>query len=144
MEVPVATDMVPFTVMLLLIVFSPPPEKVTLLKVVEVADKVWFPAPPKTTVLVSATKFEPVPFHAEVETEFTFNVLDPPFKVPAVSEIFPEKVCVRPLPRLNVPPAPLIVSAPALTLLVKVAVPPVFVMDTVPVVVNPEMDWLTV
>ena len=74
--------------------------------------------------------------------EFALSVLRrPPFKVPAVSVMSPEKVCVRLVPKFSVPPDPLIVSAAPLTAPVKVAVPPVFVMETAPVVVNPAMLW---
>ena len=56
------------------------------------------------------------------------------------------KVSGVPLPRLSVPPEPLIVSPAPLTFPVaeptpvNVAVPADLVMDTVPVVVNPPID----
>ena len=73
---------------------------------------------------------------------FSFRVLNPPFKVPAVRVITPLKVCdnpVIPASRLSVPPDPLRVSAPPFKLPVKVAVPVVFDIVTVPVVVNAPM-----
>ena len=67
------------------------------------------------------------------------RMLDPRFSVPAVLVSVPVNVCVNPAPRFSVPPEPLIVNAPPLTLPVNVAVPAVFVIDTVPVVVKPSM-----
>ena len=54
----------------------------------------------------------------------------------------PVKACVKPAPAtpvsmFRVPPEPFIVKAPPLTLPVRVAVPPVLSIDTVPVVVKP-------
>ena len=100
--------------------------------------------PPKTTVLVPATKTEPVPFQAVALVAFSFKVLEPPFKVPAVKVTTPLKVCVRLAPRFNVPPDPLMVNPAPFTLPVKVVVPAVLVNETVPVVVNPVMLWADV
>ena len=65
--------------------------------------------------------------------------LDPPFSVPLVLVHVPVKTCVKDVPRLRVPPLPLIVSPVPLILPSNVAMPPVFVIETVPVVVNPPM-----
>lgn len=116
-------------------VFVPELEKVRLLNVEAVA-RVWA-TPPKFTVPVPALKFVPVPLQAVALVEFSLRVLESPFKVPAVSVTSPVKVWVRPVPRLIVPPEPLMFRAPPLTLPVSVAVPPVLVIDTVPVVVKP-------
>jgi hypothetical protein len=51
----------------------------------------------------------------------------------------PEKVCV-PETKFKVPPVPLIVNPPPFTLPVNVAVPAVFNILTVPVVVKAGMD----
>jgi len=71
------------------------------------------------------------------------EVAVPPSRVPAVLVQVPENVCDNPLPRLSVPPVPLMVSPTPVTAPVKVATPLLFVMETVPEVVNPEMDWFT-
>ena len=65
----------------------------------------------------------------------------PPSSVPAVLVQVPENVCDNPLPRLSVPPVPLIVRPTPLTALVNVATPADLIIDTVPVVVKPFMDW---
>ncbi len=65
-----------------------------------------------------------------------FSVLELPRSAPLVLVQAPVKVCVKPAPRFRVPPEPLNVKAPPLTLPVNVAVPAVLVMDTVPVVVK--------
>jgi len=44
----------------------------------------------------------------------------------------------------NVPPLPLMVRPPPLTEPCKVAVPAVLVIETKPVVVNPERDWVAI
>ena len=72
------------------------------------------------------------------------KVLEPPFNVPAVLVHVPEKVCVNPEPKFKVPPVPLIVNPAPFMFPVKVAVPPVFVMEIKPVVVKPFTDWLAV
>ena len=118
-------------------VLVPEPEKTRLLKVVvPVAEIVWFPAAPRFTVPVPGVNRVAVPLQAFVLTEFSFSVLEPPLREPAVRVTIPVNVWVRPLPRLSVPPEPLIVKAAPLTLPVSVAVPPVFDMVTVPVVVK--------
>jgi len=68
-----------------------------------------------------------------------FNVLELPRSVPLENVQAPVNVCVNPAPRSRVPPDPLSVNAPPLTLSVSVAVPAVFVIDTAPVVVNPSI-----
>ena len=108
------------------------------------ADIVCAPAAPNITVLAPCVKRVPVPFQAVAVAEFTFTVLVLPFSVPAVSVISPVKVCVRAAPRSSVPPVPLIVSAAPLIFPETVAVPPVLVMLTGPVVVKPPMVWAAV
>lgn len=91
----------------------------------------------KFTVPVPAVNVPDVTFNDPL----TLSMLNkPPFRVPLVSVTL-LTVCVKPLPRFSVPPAPLMVSAPALafTLPVSVAVPLVLVMVTKPVVVKPAM-----
>lgn len=86
-----------------------------------------------------AVNVAPVPVTAVPANE-RFNVLEvPPFSVPLVKVKTPVKVCDKEVPRLSVPPAPLIVNAPPLSAPVNVAVPAVLVIETVPVVVKPEM-----
>ena len=130
------------TVIAALSVFTPLPEKVRLLNVVAVA-MVWL-TPPKFTVLVPAVKFVPVPFQAVAVVALAFNVLEPPFKVPAVRAISPVNVWVKAVPKLSVPPAPFIVNAPPLTAPVNVAVPAVFNIETFPEVVKPPIFWFAV
>ena len=78
------------------------------------------------------------------DTEPTiFNVLEPPYNVPAARVTTPVNVCVKPLPRLRLLP-PLMVSPAPLTLPVNVAVPLVLVIETKPVVVKPAMLWAPV
>lgn len=103
---------------------------------------VWA-APPKTTVLVPAVKFAPVPPQAVVLVAFSLIMLEPPLSVPAVRVTTPVNVCVKPAPRLSVPPAPLMVSAAPFTLPVNVAVPAVLVKVVVPVVVKPPIEFVT-
>ena len=69
-----------------------------------------------------------------------FNVLESPSNraVPDRDQT-PEKVWVNPLPSLSVPPLPVIASPAPPTFPVKVAVAAVFVIETLPVVVNPAM-----
>ena len=88
-------------------------------------------------VLVFAVKTVPVPFQAVVVALLSFKVLEPPFKEPAVSVTSPEKVWVRPTPRLSVPPAPFMVKPAPLTDPVKVTDPAVLTQFTSPVVVKP-------
>ena len=124
-----------FTVQLaVVIVLVPDPGKVRLLKVVGEAESVWLPAAPKLTVPVPALKTEPSPFQADVLMAFSFRILDPPFKVPAVSVITSVKVCVNGVPasRIKVPAGPLMVSPAPFIFPVKVAVPPVLDIVTVP------------
>lgn len=127
---------VPLATVAELKVFVPVPAKVTTLNVVALTESVWA-APPKLTVPVPAVNSEPVPPQAVALVLFSFNVLDPPLSVPAESVTSPVNVWVKPEPRLSVPPTPLIVNPAPPTLPPKVAVPPVFVIDTRPVVVNP-------
>ena len=117
-------------------VFVPDPAKVRMLNVVADAERVWA-APPKLTVPVPALKLLPVPPHAVALVLFSLSVLVSPFKVPAVRVTSPVNVCVKPVPKSSVPPVPLIVSPAPPTLPVNVAVPPVFVIETNPVVVKP-------
>ena len=72
------------------------------------------------------------------------RVLDPPCSVPLLLVQFPVKVCTRPAPRFRVPPSPLVVRDPPLTFPVRVAVPAVFIMVTVPVVVKSSIFWAAV
>ena len=131
------------TVVLLAIVFVPEVPRVRLLKVVVVPIP-WFPDPPKTTVPVPGLKREPVPLHADDDTEFTFSTAVLSASAPAVSAMFPLNVCVSPAPRLRVPPAPLIVSVAPVTPPVNIALPPVFVIETAPVVVKLPRFWIAV
>ena len=62
-----------------------------------------------------------------------------PLSEPLVLVHVPVNVCVKPAPRSSVPPFPLRVNAPPFTLPSNVAIPLVFVIDTVPVVVKPSM-----
>ena len=118
-------------------IFVPEPEKIRLLNVVvPVAEIVWFPAAPRFTVPVPGVKRVAFPFQAFMLTEFSFSVLEPPFREPAVRVTIPVNVWVRLLPRLRVPPFPFKVRAPPFTLPVSEAVPLVFDMVTVPVVVK--------
>ena len=68
----------------------------------------------------------------------------PPLRVPLVRVQVPVMVWVRPVPKLRVPPTPLMVRLVALRLPVRVAVPAVLAMVTVPVVEKPAMFWATV
>jgi hypothetical protein len=86
-------------------------------------------------VLVSAVNVAPVP----LALPFIFNVLELPRSAPLVLVHVPLNVCVKLVPRSSVPPTPLMVSPAPFTLPVNVAVPAVFVIDTVPVVVKPTM-----
>ncbi len=106
------------------------------------ADNVCAPAAPKLTVPVPGTNTLPVPLQAVVLTIFAFNVLDPPFNVPAVKITVPIVVCNSPAPRFIVPPVPFIVIPVEFTLPVNVTTPPVLVHDNLPVVINPPMVWL--
>ncbi len=98
---------------------------------------------------VDAVKLVPVPVQVEVVVPLAFNMLEPPFKVPAVRATLPVNVCVKLTPRLSVPPVPLMVNPAPFTLpvvdpeAVNVAVPAVLVIDTVPVVVKPPMVFVT-
>ena len=51
-----------------------------------------------------------------------FNVLVPPFNVPAVLAQTPLNVCVNPVPKFNVPPGVFIINPAPFTFPVKVAV----------------------
>ena len=70
-----------------------------------------------------------------------YKVDEPQSSVPAALDQFPEKVWLRLVPRFRIPPVPLMVSPAPETPLWKVAVPEVFVIDTFPAVVKPEMVW---
>ena len=140
---PLLTVSVPLTVVAELNVLVDEPENVRLLKVVAEAESVCA-TPPKLTVPVPAVNNEPVPFHAVVLVAFSLRVLELQFNVPAVRLTVPEKVWVKPEPRFNVPPLPLIVKAAPFTLQVNVAVPAVFDIVTVPVVVNAPILWVAV
>lgn len=100
--------------------------------------------PPNITVEVSAVNTDPVPVQAVALVAFSFKVLDPPFNVPAVSVTTPEKVCVKPTPKLSVPPEPFIVNAAPLRLPAAIATPEVLDMVTLPVVVNEPIRWVAV
>jgi len=123
-------------------VIVPVMAKVRLLKVVDEAERVWFPGAPKITVPVPAANNDPIPPQAVALVELSFNVLEPPFRLPAVRVTSPENVWVNPVPRFNVPPVPLIVNPAPLIEPCMVAVPAVLVMETNPVVVNPESVWV--
>ncbi len=112
---------------------APPPERVKLLYVT--AAIVCALAEFQLTVPVPAVNVPPVP----LKLELRFSVLDPPLSVPFVLVHIPVNVCVSPAPRFKVPPFPFIVNAPPFTLPINVAVPAVFVIETVPVVVKPSM-----
>ena len=86
------------------------------------------------TVPALAVNVPPVPLNT-VPARLKFIMLEPPFSVPAVLVHVPVNVWVKPVPRLSVPLAPLIVNPPPFTLPVNVAVPVAFVIETVPVVV---------
>jgi len=118
--------------------------KVKLLKVVAEAESVWFPGAPKITVPVPDVKSDPVPFQAVTLAELSLRVLEPPFNVPADRVTSPVNVWFKPAPRFNVPPLPLIVNPAALIEPCMVAVPAVLVMETDPVVVNPESVWVVI
>ena len=133
-------DRIPFIVGILVKVSKPALEAVRLLKVVADADIVCAPAAPKLTVPVPALNTVPVPFQAVVLVAFSLRILLPPFNVPAVRVTIPVKVWVSAVPRFKVPPVPLMVSGPPLTLPCKVAVPEVLVNVTLPVVVKPAID----
>jgi len=67
--------------------------------------------------------------------------LVPPLRVPAVRTTAVNE-WVKPEPRFRVPPAPLIVRVvPPVKFPVNVAVPPVFVIDTGPEVLNAPILW---
>ena len=88
---PLAIVKAPLMVVTEVKLFVPELEKVRLLKVVAEAESVW-DAPPKFTVPVPAVNNDPVPFQAVVLVELSFNVLEPPFNVPAVRVISPVNV----------------------------------------------------
>ena len=71
-----------------------------------------------------------------------YRVDEPAFRVPAVKAMLPVKVLVNPVPRLSVPPVPLTIRLAPFTLPVKVAVPPVLVIETNPVVAKPAILWV--
>jgi hypothetical protein len=88
----------------------------------------------KITVPFSGVKVPPLLTHAPL----VLMVLVPPFKkVPEEIVVVPVKECANPDPRFSVPPDPLTVNVAPLILPFNVAVPPVFDIVTVPVVVNP-------
>ena len=100
------------------------------------------PAPLYSIVPVPAVKVPPVPDKGvRLDKDI---LLEPPFNVPAVLVHTPEKVCVNPEPKFKVPPVPFMVKPAPFIFPVKVAVPPVFVMEIKPVVVKPPIDWLAV
>ena len=120
---------------------DPEPARVRLLKIVVVL-MVWSLFPPKTTVPLFAWKLVPDPTHdpeAKELVEFSLRMLDPPFNIPEVSVIVPEMVWVNPTPRFRVPPDPIMVRPVEFALPVKVAIPEVFVIETAPRVVKPEI-----
>ena len=125
-------------------VLFPEPESIRLLNVNPEAARVCAPAAPKFTVPDAGANTLPIPFHAVALTLFSLSVLLPPFSDPAVKVISPVKVCVNALPRFKVPPIPLMVSAAPFTFPVKVAVPPVLDIETVPVVVKEPILWVAV
>ena len=97
--------------------------------------------PPKITVPDPGVKTKAVPFHAAVVDELTFTVLASPSKEPPKRLTLPVNVWV-PEPRSSAPPeVPLIVRPPPATFPVKVAVPPLFVMETRAVVEKVPMFW---
>lgn len=121
------------------IVFAPDVLSVRLLKVVNnVPFNRCVPPPLKATVPVLGTNTPAVLVQAfwVVLTLLTFMVLEPPFKVPAESVMAPENACVNPVPRLRVPPEPLIVSAPPLLFPKRVTDPAVLEQVIVPEVVK--------
>jgi len=80
-------------------------------------------------------KVPPVPEN-NVPDAVKLTILEPPSSVPLVLVQVPLKEWVNPVPRLNVPPVPFMVSPAPLILPVKVATPEVLVIDTRPVVVK--------
>ena len=124
-------------------VLVPVPERVRLLNIDEVEVMVCA-LPPKITFPVPGLKTEPTPLHAFRLVELTFKVLEFPFKVPALNAISPEKVWFIKGPRSRVPPEPFTDSAAPFKIPAIVAVPAVFDMVTVPVVVNVPIVWSAV
>ena len=90
------------------------------------------------TLPVAAVNVAPEP-EKTVPVEVRLRMLDPQLSVPAESATAPLNVCARAVPRLKVPPVPLMVRPPPLTGPVKVTIPAVFVIETGPVVVNPDI-----
>jgi len=72
------------------------------------------------------------------------RVLELPRRAPVVRVQDPEKVWVSPAPRSNVPPDPFNVKPAPPTFPVNIAVPPVLIIETSPVVLNPPMFWVAV
>ena len=95
-------------------------------------------------MLFAGTNTLPVPFHAVVLTAFSFKILLPPFKTPAVSVTIPVKVCVNPTPKFKVPAAALIVNVPPVIFPTNVAVPEALVNVTAPVVLKSSIDCVAV
>ena len=85
---------------------------------------------------VEGVKVPPDP-ETTVGATVKLRVLDAPSRVPAVLVQVPEKVWIHPAPRFRVPPFPLIVRPPPLTGPVRVAMAPVLVIETTPVVEKP-------
>ena len=69
------------------------------------------------------------------------RVLDPPFRIPAVSVATPVKLWVNPVPRFKVPFAPFTVKVDPVMFPVNVAVLPPFDIKTGPVVVKAPILW---
>ena len=134
-----------------------PPPRVRRAPTIEFPPRVLVPEPEILRLLyaTAAHVCTPFAFHSTVPVPAVnvpaapitlppiFKRLEPPFNVPFVLVHAPVNVCVKPEPRLRVPPIPLIVNPPPLTLPVNVAVPVVFVIDTKPVVLNPLMFCAT-
>ena len=110
---------------------------VMLLKDVEVVPPmVCIALPEKFTVPDPGVKVPP--FFVQLPETVNELFVPPLSKFPEISTS-PLTVWFRLLPKFNVPPVPEILSPPADTLLCNVAVPDVFVIETIPDVVKPEI-----
>lgn len=131
-------DMIPLIVGTLVSVLAPDPAKVRLLKVVLPVPAMVCAFPPNLTVPVEGVNVQAVALDQAVPpVKFTFKVLEPPSKVPAVRVTKPVNVWVSKVPRFSVPPVALNVNAAAPTFPVNVVLPAVLVYEIKPVVVKP-------
>ena len=86
--------------------------------VMELPEILCVVVPLKAIVPVPSANVPPV----LVQLPVRLRVLEPPFKVPAVKVTLPLIWCASPVPKLSVPPLPLMVREAAVTLPVSVAV----------------------